>query len=177
MHWRFLLALSIALLPVSLQAQGLVAIAAGTRIRVTAPAIMLDSAKGTLVSVSADSLEFRRTPGVWTTIPLAAVTQLEVSRHRSYGLLGLGLGVVAGAIAGIIVSGPDDPGFSAYSLLFGVAGGIAGGIVGLMATTERWEPVTLVRSGARYPRAESREPRAESRDPRAESREPTAVSP
>ena len=149
-HWRVRVAVAIAMVAAStLEGQVLGGVAAGSRIRVTAPAVLLDSASGTVVSVTADSLQFRRS-GIWTTIALADVTRLDVrTGTRSHGFLGIGLGFLGGAIVGTVMSGPDDPGFSAYSALFGIVGGLAGGIVGLMATTERWEPVTLERTGSR----------------------------
>ena len=137
-------------------------VAAGTRVRVTAPGNNLDKHVTTVVDVRGDSivLNVRNSSLV---IGLADVTELEISAGkrtqfwRSAGY-GLGLGVVAGAVVGAVtykecesdhflgcIMAPQSASESAAmgGMLFGALGLVGGGIVGLLNRTDRWASVTL----------------------------------
>jgi hypothetical protein len=84
-------------------------------------------------------------------VPFEEVTRLEVRRGRSWArrgaLLGLGVGVLAGAwlLADEMVSDgsaePEDR--VRQGLLLGAAGAAVGGITGYALHPARWEPVSI----------------------------------
>ena len=82
------------------------------------------------------------------TMPLAGMSGLEVSRGRHRrALLGTGLGLFAGASAGMLLgttTADEDQGYAVPGL--GLIGGAAGGLVGLLVGSrarERWKAVPL----------------------------------
>jgi hypothetical protein len=137
-------------------------VAAGTRVRVTAPGNNLDKYVATVVDVRGDSIvvNVRNSSLV---VGLAEVTELEVSTGkrtqfwRSAGY-GLGLGIAAGALVGAVtykecesdhflgcMMAPQSASESAAmgGILFGALGFVGGSVVGMVKRTDRWASVTL----------------------------------
>lgn len=137
-------------------------VAAGTRVRVTAPGNNLDKQVTTVMDVRGDSIVVNvRNRSL--VVGLADVTQLEVSTGkrtqfwRSAGY-GLGLGVAAGALVGALtyeecvsdqflgcMMAPESASESAAwgGILLGTLGFVGGSVVGLIRRTDRWASVTL----------------------------------
>jgi hypothetical protein len=126
----------------------------GNRVRVTAPSLGVNRYVARFEYVRGDTLV------VWADsnvkYPLAAVTQLEVSRGRSNTpvILGASLGAIGGAFAGLVLGPekecqpldilchPDEPKLAA-ALVGLLGGGLAGGFLGAAMRTDRWEDVPL----------------------------------
>ena len=135
-----------------------------SRIRVTAPAVADHRLVAQLLSQDSSSLTLA-IKGKTMTVPLSAVTQLEVSRRRSWRARGALIGGVAGGVAGLVL-GQSDSGCNAntnFGAALGIDGGpgngcfnnldltIPGAIVlgglgalagALVAPGEKWGPVT-----------------------------------
>lgn len=113
------------------------------RVRVTAPTLFTGKAKGSVVSPVADTLFLKERSGV-RTIPVSAMTQIDVSHGRNRLLWGF-LGATAGFFAGGLIGGNMyDTGESDIDGILGVIGGAAlgtvgGAIVGAIAAPERWK--------------------------------------
>lgn len=123
-------------------------------------ALMVTKAQivGTVVAINADTIILKRTSQFSPlAIPLAAMTNLEVSRGRiprrknslkggGYGLLA---GIAFGGMFGAMNTGTDASD-EAYVLagaaFFGSVGLVTGGVIGAVSGNERWEQVTLKRS-------------------------------
>jgi len=99
--------------------------------------------EGTLVGSDGDTLTLGREGGS-VTLPLEAVTGLEVRRETSRGrnvgrgaLIGAGVGMIAGAIyvGGINAYTPAGAG------MLGAPGSALGVLVGLLMPTTTWRPV------------------------------------
>ena len=129
----------------------------GDRVRVTAPGLGVPNRDGILRLLDADSLVMRPEYGGPSrlVIPLASLTRFEVRRGgKSYALLGLGIGSVAGAGIGAIVLGNNEACTRDFGLdtkscaiigagIGAVAGLLLGAVVGAFFTTDRWEQVPL----------------------------------
>jgi len=135
----------------------------GTRVRVTAPALMLDRQRGQLVSLDRGSLVLEGSgsdlgsrsaaPRRWV-IPRDAVAQLERSlgiraNTRKGLLIGAGVGLAAGLVVtrsggGSACRGSGDYGeFCATIIGASTAGGaLLGALVGAVARSERWQVVS-----------------------------------
>ena len=127
----------------------------GSRVRVTDP--FEGTRAGTLVALTADTLEVRVAGRSESSrLPLAEVTRLEVSRgkqrHISRAGKGLAIGVGVGAVAGFI-AGEDDcrnewlcitrpQGAVLGGAFFGAVGGAIGLLTGVIPS-ETWEKVPL----------------------------------
>jgi hypothetical protein len=134
------------------------AVIPGTRVRFTHAGD--GSRTGTLVALTADSLEVRLVGRAYSArMPLARVTQLDVSRGRERHILATGeLGLLVGAGVGMVAGAASNPGCDANgfgcmsrsdnAMLGGVVVGTIGGVVGLIAglrASEKWEQVQLQR--------------------------------
>ncbi len=157
-----LMVLTTALLaPVVADAQA-PAVAAGTRVRVTAPSIDLRRHVTTIVDVRGDSIVF----GVSNnsrSVALSDVTALEVSagKHRRFlrnAGLGLGIGAIVGAVVGAATYeecvptefldcflADESRGQSAVTggVVLGAVGLLTGAVVGVLRRTDRWVSVDM----------------------------------
>ena len=145
----------------------------GDRVRITAPG-GFPTGTVTFVAVSTDTLVVRLGTNTWS-VPIAAVTRLEVSRGRkSFGtrrgaIIGGLVGAASGAIIGAasyeepkpcvpesffdcvdfdVFQGGTRTAASAAltgAVLGAVAGAAIGGLLGSVIKTERWEGVALYR--------------------------------
>jgi hypothetical protein len=120
----------------------------GSRVRVSAPAISGRRIVGTLTAFDDESLTLetkgRRDP---LMIPRAAITRLDVSSGpRSRALLGAGLGLAGGVLAGL-ASGPKCPGGTTGScgsaletaILYSALLVPIGALIGTAHPGDRWE--------------------------------------
>ena len=123
----------------------------GKRVRIKAPSVFDRPLVGSIVTVSADSLVLRSekqsTP---LTIPLASVTNLEVSWAREsnagkgsvIGLLaGAGIGFAIGSTKGPFGDTGSKETGAGLAALFGLGGLMLGGTIGSTIRTEEWEEV------------------------------------
>jgi hypothetical protein len=137
----------------------------GARVRVVRSDSTTSSQTGTVVAVGPDGMTVRRDhPGDSLAIGFARLERLDLSRGRhGHALIGLGVGVVGGALVGgllgastgnsgglQILSKHDDTIIGA--VLGGLTGAIVGPIVGAVIRTERWHTVWL-RSAADHAHA------------------------
>lgn len=164
-----LIAVALAFLPISpLSAQVPQPPEPGDRIRVSTgrPPGGPDWIVGTLVEIMGDRLTLRPDREGRSEVELArdALTRMEVSRGRRAGSRwrrGLGLGFLAGAVAGAVVvplavdEEASDLSTGDAVLLGagygGVGGGLIGTLVGFTIKVERWEEVPLAGSGGVSP--------------------------
>ena len=135
----------------------------GTRIRITAPDVSPRKLTGDMMETNAESLLLAQGPrGKLMWIPLTSVGTLEVSRGQSTDrmrgvlrgvLLGGGLGVAFGALAGLATYekpkgtpfldfGPEVAALGG-AILGGGAGALFGGVLGALNPGEMWERVPL----------------------------------
>jgi hypothetical protein len=130
---------------------------AGTRVRITAPALMLDRQRGQLLSIDRDSLVLEGSgldlgssdaaPKVWI-IPRDAVAELERSLgsrgNAGKGLLiGGGIGLLIGLGSTSLCQGSGDYGTFCAMIIGASTGGgaLLGALFGAAARSERWESV------------------------------------
>ena len=138
-------------------------IAAGARVRVVSPVLGSERQTGSVVVATPDTLVFRSAKASTSTaIATPSIVKLEVtqgkhSNKRKGALIGLGVGVVAGAIIGYAThdSGCKDPNTACFAIDFGPDGDAAlgaglFGIVGLvfgtlagMHQSDTWVPVAV----------------------------------
>ena len=135
----------------------------GTRVRVTAPSLLLDRQRGQLLTLGGDSLILRASdsdlgtrgtaPRQWV-ISRDAVAQLERSLgsrgHAGKGLLiGAGVGLAIGLVAtdfgssSSLCQGSGDYG-TVCAMIVGAStagGALLGALFGAVARSERWEAV------------------------------------
>jgi hypothetical protein len=147
-------ALIATLAATELAAQEAAPLAAGSRVRVTAPELGLRNRQGTLVSTYGDTLFVRVAGSPLVAIPRDELTRLEVRAGpgpRPYSrdvALGIGLGVLAGALATATCTDAECPDHmleyaTGAGAVFGLGVGIA---VGALSHTDRWEPVDRSRA-------------------------------
>jgi hypothetical protein len=137
----------------------------GARVRVTAPSGLLDRHVTTVMDVRGDSIVLGVAGGS-QTVGFADVTALDVSTGRRTRVLrdaglGLGAGVIVGAIAGALtfeecvpdtflgcLMAPESRADAAAfgGLVLGAAGLVAGAVVGIFDRADRWESVVPVRA-------------------------------
>ena len=130
---------------------------AGTRVRITAPTLMLDRQRGQLLSIDRDSLVLEGSgldlgtsdaaPKVWI-IPRDAVAELERSLgsrgNAGKGLLiGGGIGLLIGLGSTSLCQGSGDYGTFCAMIIGASTGGgaLLGALFGAAARSERWESV------------------------------------
>jgi hypothetical protein len=130
---------------------------AGTRVRITAPTLMLDRQRGQLLSIDRDSLVLEGSgldlgssdaaPKVWI-IPRDAVAELERSLgsrgNAGKGLLiGGGIGLLIGLGSTSLCQGSGDYGTLCAMIIGASTGGgaLLGALFGAAARSERWESV------------------------------------
>jgi len=127
-------------------------VAAGARIRVTAPAVGLVRVPGRLEAFDGDSLVLVPDSAIGAVhLALAGVRVFEVSRGRrrhiaagvalGYALM-FGLGLAGHPGMEHTDAGPFAEAIG-YGLRYGTPVAILGGILGASIRTERWEPVQL----------------------------------
>ena len=120
-------------------------------VRVSAPTLNLHRQVARFVNVRAETLTVRTDS--LSAIPLATITQLDISRGRSNTatIVGAVLGAISGAAIGIAVS-PPERGYLNMSDVNGpvvggfvgfFVGGLVGGLVGKSIRGHRWEEVPL----------------------------------
>ncbi len=130
----------------------------GQRVRVHSALARTPELIGGVQAMSADTLVVRQVDGAGastaTAIPLAYISQLEVSRgQHSRWARGLLIGLAAGATTGVILGASSDGNWlfskSDLALMGAVVmapvGGLVGLVVGALTKTERWETVALPR--------------------------------
>ncbi len=132
----------------------------GQRVRVQSALARTPELVGGVQAMSADTLVVRHVDGTGaattTAIPLAYITQLDVSRgqHSRWGR-GLLIGLAAGATTGVILGASSDGNWlfskSDLALMGAVVmapiGGAVGLVVGALTKTETWETVPIPRVG------------------------------
>lgn len=138
------------------------AILEGARVRVTAPSGSLVKHVTTVVDVRGDSIVLG-IAGSSQTVGFADVTALDVSTGKRTRVLrdaglGLGAGVIIGAVAGALtfeecvpdtflgcLLAPESRADAAAmgGFVLGVVGLVAGAVVGIFDRTDRWESVDL----------------------------------
>ena len=132
---------------------------------ITASGVFAPTGAVTFVAVRADSLVVRLDPNTWS-VPIAAVTKLEVSRGRNSFGAGRGalIGVLVGGVAGWIVgyagyeecvpsgglfdcAGVFSPEVAAFggAMVLGTLGAGIGAVTGALVKTHRWVEVPLDR--------------------------------
>lgn len=156
------IALSLSFL-LSLAGQGAPKLAPGAHVRLTTSWSAVPVV-GTVVAVDRDSVRIRPEdpaifPGHPTSVAIArsSIRDLEVAvkSHSNAGkgaLIGLGIGVVGGAVAGVEGCQPDQNSWDLFTptqcaafggLLFGAIGAGLGALIGSAGGSERWERVAL----------------------------------
>ncbi|UCF21029.1 MAG: hypothetical protein JSU87_06470 [Gemmatimonadota bacterium] len=146
------------------QAQDKRTLAAGDRVRLTAPSVSTRQFEGEVVALRPDTLVvdariWERARMQWrqqeAMIPLQSLTALEISRGKKSnvgkgaltgGLIGAGIGLVIGIGAasedgGFIEFGPEV--VPAAAVTVGACGAGIGALIGLLSPGERWEEVPL----------------------------------
>ena len=145
----------------SLSAQEPPPIEPGARVRVTVPDFGLEKSVGTCLALSNGSMQFLPQSGPSPrTIPVTAMTRLQVSRGRKSHIVG---GAVLGGLTGAVVGGTvvilgtqlgcettggcsvDWGEGGRWIALFSVIGVAFGGGIGALVKTDRWEEVPLDR--------------------------------
>lgn len=154
-----------------LQAQGMLPLDPGTRVRVFGPSVVSGGLVGVVVGLVPDTLAIRPAERSDTVVvALSALTRLELSTgQHSHTLKGAGVGLLLGGVGGWIAgsaSGDDRGSWYGYTarekahmgaVLFGAAGALVGAAIG-GRPTEGWAPVRLP-SGSRItaaPRSDGR---------------------
>lgn len=143
----------------NLVAQGAPEAPVGARVRVRPPTG--PRMAGSLVHRTADSIVIAGPAGE-RTFHEARGSVVEISAgRRANTLRGLGIGVITGGLAGVLLglsSGTDgDGGFFEFTagekaamggIGGGILGGLAGTIIGSMSKSERWRPLPAVAAPA-----------------------------
>jgi hypothetical protein len=130
----------------------------GARVRVVESDSAATSQIGTVAAVGQDGMTIRRDhPGDSLALKFAGIDRLDLSRGRhGHALIGLGIGVAAGGLAGALwgVSasshssrefdiGSAGVTVAAGAILGGAVGAIVGPVVGAFVRTERWHTVWM----------------------------------
>jgi hypothetical protein len=127
--------------------------APGARVRISAPRLQIVDVTGNVVHATADSLTIQPESQSPLTIPIADLSQLEVSRGSDRGLgfqHGGKYGALFGGLAGLgywLSWGCDEYCLPSLAILGAggtIVGFLMGGLLGVMAPPERWEDVSLV---------------------------------
>lgn len=124
-------------------------VSAGSRVRLTAPAVAPQPMVGSVAALTADSLLLTRGGGARLQIDARQVQSLAVSAGRNrwgWALRGAVVGLLAGGVIGARAAGSgDETGLAAFAgFVAGVLVGTPlGAGVGAVAAPERWTPVPL----------------------------------
>jgi hypothetical protein len=145
--------------------QALDALRQGARVEVTSTSGKSNT--GTLIALSSDSVRFTPDRGsayklnnpASVSLAVADVKSVRVSRGKNHlagafskGLIGTGVGIVGGALLGVLAFRDSEycdmfcgPGFHATvgGILGGAGGLIVGTVAGATSGNERWERVDL----------------------------------
>jgi hypothetical protein len=131
-------------------AQDAPALAAGQRVRITAPTLGLKRQVVTLDAVGGDTLLLGG--DAVRAIPLTSVERLEVFEGRhGHPWRGAGVGFLVGAVTGAVLGPYTVPGEGdtaegkavAGAVLLGAAGALTGVVIGALIKTDKWEEVPL----------------------------------
>ncbi len=156
LRWSALAALLVALVATPVEAQ-LAELTVGTKARVRAPSVVVGRLTGIVLARGADSVTMSRENATPVTLPLAALTSLEISRGKSHGrgawkgalwgggiMFGLGLILPMEECTDSATTRRCEPGSRGESAVFGAVGGATiGVIVGAIVGSERWERAAL----------------------------------
>jgi hypothetical protein len=135
-------------------AQAPLPLTVGEQVRLRAPPLVPDTARGVVVGVDGATLRLRRLGAEQVlAVPVDAVTLLQVRRTGSHPIRGLVTGLAVGATIGA-VSASVGPGCAACpegdgdlvverTIRLGLVGGVVGLLVGAFSTTETWHEVAL----------------------------------
>jgi hypothetical protein len=154
--WPAFAALALALAAAPAHAQ-LAELTAGTKVRVRAPSAVAGRLTGIVLTRGADSVTMSRENATPVTLPLSALTTLEISRGKSHGrgawkgalwgggiMFGLGLVVPAEECTGVGASRSCTRLSRGESAVFGAVGGATiGAVIGAIVGSERWERAAL----------------------------------
>lgn len=128
-----------------------VGISPGTKMRVTAPAILPEPITGRLTSLTPDTVSIAKSGAAVFQIPMISVQKLELSEGRNrlkWAALGaLAGGLVGGLIGGYSADNNDPTGLEAAALFIagGTVGLVGGGVAGAVFAPERWYQYSLPR--------------------------------
>ena len=154
----FLLSALAQLLATPISAQQM-ELAEGARVRLISSALPPDHQLARIISASNDTIVFRSDAyPVTRSLALRDIDRIEVSAgsHRRTvkgALIGIGIGVVGGAVLGAVTFSPCD-GFCIQpetrggaagigAAFFGTLGGMTGALIGGFHKEEDWKPLTL----------------------------------
>lgn len=143
--------------PASARAQQEPGVRPGDRVRLTAPALGLDRFEGTLAALEAEPRTLTvEAEDTTVTVPIDALTRLDVSRGKASRAAGLLAGAAAGALLGAVIGsslGEEDCPPESFApcadkgdtaLIGGVLGGAVGAGIGYRVTGgTRWVPLSL----------------------------------
>ena len=123
-------------------------LAVGDRVRVTGPTLAEGPLVATLVGLSGDRIDFRvKDRDEPVSVARAAITRVERSDGRPIGksaLIGLGVGLFAGLLAGGVACSGDDCEGGLGLLIFSASGMALGTVAGAaIGTSERWTEIAV----------------------------------
>ena len=136
-----------------LTAQSVPALPPGTRVRVVTPDLPQHRLVGELLFLDSDSirLQSKNRP---VTLPLSALTQLEVSRRparRGGWMRGAGVGALAAIVGAAALFGPSGDWGYVLQPSWPVAGALVGSLIGAALAAERWDRIPLPNRGSIAP--------------------------
>jgi hypothetical protein len=154
-----LVAMLVVMATVDLSAQQEMPVEPGDRVRVSAPGVLAGQVVGTIKELSPDTCVLQVEGRPWpVALPLASVTQLEVSRgHKSKSGIGILIGGGVGFLGGYLIGtqttvcetcgGSESKGKTglAFGTILGLLGAAAGGELGSRNKVELWEEVPIER--------------------------------
>ena len=142
--------LLVLLLSAVADVQQLPEVAPGARVRIRAPGVVAGSYTGTVLSRSADTLVVAGSAAAAVRVPIASLTQVEVSRGRSRSrgaskgaLWGAGIGLAIGVVTMGIADDANYGSQGEYVAFNAVGGAIWGVIIGAIVGSERWDGYQL----------------------------------
>lgn len=154
-----LVAMLVITAPIGLFAQQEMPVEPGARVRVSAPGVVAGQVVGTIKELRPDTCVLQVEGRPWPLVlPLASVTQLEISRgHKSKSGIGILLGGSAGFLGGYLIGtqtsvcetcgGSESKGKTglAFGTILGLLGAAVGGELGSKDRVEFWEEVPIER--------------------------------
>lgn len=129
----------------------------GTRVRLQAPSAVAGKLIGVVIARSGDSLTVSRSNAMPVTLPMSALTSLEISRGKSHGrgaltgaLWGGGVFLVLGVVLPVEECDENTPSnvcsdeSRAEGVVWAATGGaLTGALIGAIIGAERWERAAL----------------------------------